>query len=96
MSERHTDHTKDAAIHDYLTTGDPYSVVDGRHGISRSALHAWVNPDGVKKRKPKTWGADEVALTGGHWTPKGGISVWQPCFYASVDACDINHRNSAA
>jgi hypothetical protein len=66
------------AIDDYLAGSDPYAVVAARHGVSRASLHAWVNPDGVKKRKPKTWGADELALTGGRWVNVRGVMRWQP------------------
>lgn len=66
------DHIRQHAIHDYLTSGDTYAVVAARNNVSRSTLHAWVNPDGIKKRKPKSWGADELAYMGG-WEIRGGI-----------------------
>lgn len=66
------DHVRQAAVDDWHATKDPYHVVAARHGVSRSVLHAWVNPEGVKKRKPKTWAEDELAYIGG-WEVRGGI-----------------------
>lgn len=66
------DHVRDAAVADYRTSGDSYKEVAKRHGISRSRLHALVNPEGVKKRKPKRWGAEEIEYVGG-WVNRGGV-----------------------
>ena len=65
-------HIRQAAIDDYTNSGDSYATVAARHGISRSILHAWVNPEGVKKRGPRTWADHEVAYRGG-WEVRGGI-----------------------
>lgn len=75
---RTPDDIRQAAIDDYLATGDPYHAVAARHGVSRAALHAWVNPNGGKKRTAKAWGADEIALTGGQWVVVRGVRRWEP------------------
>jgi hypothetical protein len=73
MSSRfYSDAVKGAAIADYKATRDPYRIVAARHGVSRGALHSWVNPDGVPPRKRKTWEPDEIAYTGG-WELRGGV-----------------------
>lgn len=36
------------------------------------------------------------ALIWGHWTPRGLIQVWQPCFFTSAEECNLNHREMAA
>jgi hypothetical protein len=96
MSSRfHSAEVKDAAIADYKASGDAYHVVAARHGVSRSILHAWVNPDGVPPRRKKTWEPDELALTNGHWGPNSrGIQIWQPCFFNTIQACNINHQEN--
>lgn len=96
MSSRfHPAEVKDAAIADYRASGDPYYVVAARHGVSRGALHSWVNPEGVKPRKKKTWEPDEIALTNGHWGPNSrGIQIWQPCFFNTIHDCTINHQET--
>lgn len=68
--------TKAAAVADYLATRDPYAAVAARHGVSRSVLHSWVN-GGPSKRRAKTWGADELALTGGRWVVVRGVQRWE-------------------
>lgn len=91
----HTDEAKDAAVADYRASGDTYRVVAARHEVSRSILHSWVNPDGVPPRKKKTWGSEEIALAGGHWGPnRRGIQIWQPCFFNTIQACNINHQEN--
>jgi hypothetical protein len=91
----YSDAVKDAAIADYHTTRDPYRIVAARHGVSRGALHSWVNPDGVPPRKKKTWEPEEIALTNGHWMPNTrGVQIWQPCFYNTIHDCNINHQEN--
>lgn len=73
------DDIRQHAVDDYLTSGDTYAIVAARHGVSRAALHSWVNPNGVKKRKPKTWAEDELAYLGSSdfdpkaWEVRGGV-----------------------
>lgn len=64
--------TRAAAVADYRATGDPYYIVAARHGVSRSALHCWVNPNPRKPRGPFTWTEEEVAYVGG-WELRGGV-----------------------
>ena len=72
------DAVRQAAVDDYRTSGDSYADVAARHGVSRGALHSWVNPTEPKKREPKTWAADELALTAGRWVNVRGVMRWQP------------------
>lgn len=73
-----TEATRTAAVADYHATGDPYYIVAARHGVSRSALHAWVNPHPTKPRGPFTWAEEDIALTGGDWVVRRGVRYWQP------------------
>lgn len=63
---------RQAAVDDYRTSGDTYAIVAARHGVSRGALHSWVNPNGGRKRNRKTWDEAEVAYVGG-WENRGGV-----------------------
>lgn len=93
MSSRfHSAEVKDAAIADYKESGDPYHVVAARHGVSRGALHSWVNPEGVKPRKKKTWEPDELELTGGQWVTVRGVKRWQPFVKETVRAMSDQER----
>ncbi len=77
MTSRHlTPAARAAAIADYKASGDSYAVVAARHGMSRTHLHALVNPG--KKRARKQAEQEEVALTGGTWVRDGLVMRWQP------------------
>lgn len=68
-SRRHvSEDRRAAAVADYHTSGDPYAVVASRHGVSRSALHSWVNPDGVGSIDT----VEDLAYHGG-WEVRGGV-----------------------
>lgn len=75
-SRKIPDDIRQAAVEDYKTSGDPYAVVAARHGISKSRLNALVRGPGAK-RKPRTWGADEIGLTGGRWVNVRGVMRWE-------------------
>ena len=72
------DHIRAAAVADFHASGDSYAVVAARHGISSSRLHRIVNPEPPKKRAPKGWEDDEMALTGGRWVSVRGVMRWEP------------------
>lgn len=70
------EHVRAAAVADYKASGDGYRAVAARHGISPSRLNVLVNGKRPKSRR-KTWGADEIALTGGRWVNVRGVMRWE-------------------
>ena len=70
--------TRALAVADYHQTRDTYAAVAARHGVSRAALHAWVNPKKREPRGPKSWTEAEIALEGGRWVldPVARIQRW--------------------
>ncbi|MDR7253731.1 transposase-like protein [Nocardioides sp. BE266] len=91
MSNRRAipDHIRTAAINDYRASGEPLATVARRHGVSKTALSSWITPQ--KKRGPKQWGADELALTGGRWVNVRGVMRWESFTPRPVD-CDLTDR----
>lgn len=84
------DDRRQAAVDDYTATREPYAVVAARHGISRSVLHAWVNPRPDWKRGPKRWPVEEIALTGGRWVNVRGVMRWEA--FEPIDKRDLTDR----
>lgn len=80
-----------AAINDYRNTGDSMTVVARRHGVSKTALSSWINPRPSKTRV-RTYGADEVALTGGRWVGVGGIQRWESFTTRTDDDDDLTEH----
>jgi transposase-like protein len=65
-SRIHSTDKRQAAVDDFLTTGDTIAAVAARHGVARSTLGTWVS--GLRS---------ELAYMGGYEL-RGG--VWHPLF----------------
>lgn len=66
------DDIRTAAIADYQASGESLLIVSRRHGISKAALAAWINPNHVKRQRGHRWTEDELAYIGG-WEVRGGV-----------------------
>ena len=73
------------------------ALADHRNGMTANAVAKKYQ---LTRHTVRTWIAEEASddpneLTGGHWTPtKGGIQIWQPCFFDNAQTCNINHQEN--
>ena len=50
----------------------------------------------AQKAAEKAKAEEELELTNGHWMPNSrGIQIWQPCFFNTIQACNINHQENS-
>ena len=91
---RHPEELIEAVIKDYLT-GMSTTTAAVKNGVSPKTANNWVRDAGVIRTHAEAKQAETV-LMGGHWMPNTrGVQIWQPCFYDSVHACNINHQAAA-
>lgn len=75
--------------------------VSRKYGIGSASAHRIVKAAGISrtmrgaKERARARRDAEYGLNGGHWMPNPrGIQVWQPCFYDSIQRCNINHQEN--